>query len=250
MYTTVLSLGAAPSVGSRCTKPVTRSAECHSGSVRKPSMVIGCARRIARTCCGAVIGESTGTAGGYTAARSRQNESVVVIEPGWDMDGGPGRGPLTASARAIDRMTDAGRKRLQRVRPQPVGMLKPAQDSLYHDPQDPGDLLSHGQDLLVRQQLPREPRGGVRDGREPETPYPPRPRGHHLGHGRHAHGVGAEPLEHPHFGRGLVGGPEEPRVHALLERNPGLSRDGPRVSTQLGVVRLVHERKALLPGLG
>src|SRR6266850_1952126 len=114
MYTTVLSLGAAPSVGSRCTKPVTRSAECHSGSVRKPSMVIGCARRIARTCCGAVIGESTGTAGGYTAARSRQNESVVVIEPGFGMDGGPGSRTLTAGARAIDHMTEAGRKRLQR----------------------------------------------------------------------------------------------------------------------------------------
>src|SRR5258706_15842400 len=90
MYTTVLSLAASPSLGSRCRNPETRSADRHIGSSSRPSIVGGCAKRTARTCCGATVGgESTGTAGGYTAARSIQNESRVVIEPGCGMDGGP-----------------------------------------------------------------------------------------------------------------------------------------------------------------
>src|SRR5437016_4892981 len=86
MYTTVLSVAIAPSVGSRCTKPVTRSADCQNGSRSSPSIVTGCESRTARTCCGATgaggagsIGGGESTAAGWIPASARSNWSVVVM---------------------------------------------------------------------------------------------------------------------------------------------------------------------------
>ncbi len=47
--TTVLSVGAAPSVGSRCKKPEMRSACCQIASSSRPSIDTACAARTART---------------------------------------------------------------------------------------------------------------------------------------------------------------------------------------------------------
>src|SRR5256885_3585136 len=86
MYTTVLSLGAVPSLGSRCTNALIRSAVCHSGSRNTPSIVIGCPMRTARTCCGAVIGESAGMARGSGPTHANSRENVVPMGRPADVD--------------------------------------------------------------------------------------------------------------------------------------------------------------------
>src|SRR5205823_5652919 len=80
---TVLSVATAPSAGSRCTKPVTRSADTQNGSRSSPSIVTGWERRTARTCCGAegtINGGGESTGAGWIPASVRSNWSVVVIE--------------------------------------------------------------------------------------------------------------------------------------------------------------------------
>ena len=94
------------------------------------------------------------------------------------------------------------------------------QSQPLHDPGEERDHVAldgagRHHHLGVREGLMPDAACEVGDGGDPHTAHAQRARGEDLGDGGHADGVGAEPLEHAHFGGCLVAGAEQARRRRL-----------------------------------
>lgn len=115
----------------------------------------------------------------------------------------------------------------------PLRLREGKDEPLEHALEKRRRARDRGRDVAVREPRPALPRGPIRDARDRDRRKAERGRHRGLGAGRHANGVGSEPLEQDDFGRRLVRGTEHHAQNPAFHPNTRVHRSARGLRHQL-----------------